>query len=379
MATTNDLESFAWESVQPTLCTGIRTVINNIRTFDVHAITEDPSLLLMYYRETDPLVIAIVFMAMLAVIHTVTAELTRNYSQVGELLARRLVVVESDSVEGHIDKAWSILPPIYAWHFAIHDYLNRTFFHPRLLLCAILITLWGIRLTYNFARYGMNDPTVCDIWLNSYYYCFLFRKGGYEWSGRDYRFVYIHEKIGQVAMSLLNLTFIGPFQNILLLMMTLPLYLSTLATGATGLNRIDVVASVLFLALLLLEMVADDQQFVFQTKKYALLDFVVDRERLTGDYKRGFLCSSGLWQYSRHPNFFSEISIWWTVYLFSVAAYVGAGSVKWTDCINWTIGGAVVLTMLFQGSTWLTEVTKELVVCLYLHELKSVAYTVYLC
>ena len=39
--------------------------------------------------------------------------------------------------------------------------------------------------------------------------------------------------------------------------------------------------------------------------------------------------------------------MWWSYYLFSVAA--GAG---W---LNWTILGAGVLTLLFQGSTTLTE------------------------
>ena len=39
--------------------------------------------------------------------------------------------------------------------------------------------------------------------------------------------------------------------------------------------------------------------------------------------------------------------MWWCVYLFSVAA--GAG---W---LNGTIGGAVLLTALFQGSTTMTE------------------------
>jgi steroid 5-alpha reductase family enzyme len=39
--------------------------------------------------------------------------------------------------------------------------------------------------------------------------------------------------------------------------------------------------------------------------------------------------------------------MWWTYYVFSIAA--GAG---W---LNWTIMGAVLLTLLFQASTGLTE------------------------
>lgn len=239
-----------------------------------------------------------------------------------------------------LDKAWSILPPIYSWHFTLHDYLNRGSFNPRLLLATLLITTWGIRLTYNFAR-----------------------KGGYEWSGRDYRFTYIHEKIGNIGMFLLNIIFIGPMQDTLFILMTAPLYASSLVK-TTHLTLLDGVTATLFLALLLLEVIADDQQLMFQTKKHALLDFVKnDREQLTGDYKRGFLCSSGLWKYSRHPNFFAEQSLWWVVYLFSIITRVEAGDATWTDpslYLHWTGLGAFFLTLLFQGSTWLTEVLQHI-------------------
>lgn len=228
------------------------------------------------------------------------------------------------------------MPPLYSWHFTLHDYLNRGAFNPRLLLATLLITIWGIRLTYNFAR-----------------------KGGYEWSGRDYRFTYIHEKIGNIGMFLLNIVFIGPVQDNLFILMTAPLYAASLVE-ATHLTWLDGVTAILFLGLLLIEVVADDQQLMFQTKKFALLEFVHnDRNKLTGDYKRGFLCSSGLWKYSRHPNFFAEQAMWWAVYLFSIITRVQAGDATWSDpglYLHWTGLGAFFLTLLFQGSTWLTEV-----------------------
>lgn len=65
-----------------------------------------------------------------------------------------------------MDKLWSLLPITYAWHFATHDLVSGTAaaLDPRLLLLAVLITVWGVRLTYNFAR-----------------------KGGYRWQDEDYR------------------------------------------------------------------------------------------------------------------------------------------------------------------------------------------------
>ncbi len=44
-----------------------------------------------------------------------------------------------------VDKLWSIMPVVYVWiiaHIGGYD--------ERLLLMATLVTIWGIRLTYNF-------------------------------------------------------------------------------------------------------------------------------------------------------------------------------------------------------------------------------------
>ena len=61
--------------------------------------------------------------------------------------------------------------------------------------------------------------------------------------------------------------------------------------------------------------------------------------RATGSYKKGISFQSGLWKYSRHPNYFCEVSMWWSIYLFSVGATGSA--------LNWSILGVVFLTMLF--------------------------------
>lgn len=66
-----------------------------------------------------------------------------------------------------VDKLWSIAPVCYFWHFALHDRLAHGAGVPlnyRLVCMAALATLWGSRLTYNFAR-----------------------KGGYRWAEEDYR------------------------------------------------------------------------------------------------------------------------------------------------------------------------------------------------
>lgn len=57
----------------------------------------------------------------------IVSELVRNYSQV--------------------DKLWSIVPLLYGWYFA-----SAANWEPRIVLMAILISIWGARLTYNFSR-----------------------------------------------------------------------------------------------------------------------------------------------------------------------------------------------------------------------------------
>lgn len=187
------------------------------------------------------------------------------------------------------------------------------------------------------------------------------RKGGYYFTGHDYRFPYLREQLGAFGMALLNLVFIAPFQNLLLLFMVTPLYIthslfSKASLRTTELSYLDWITVALHLSLLFFEVVADEQQYVFQTEKYALLSHL-KKDQLKGDYKLGFLWHSGLFQYSRHPNFFAEQAMWWVIYLFSVAAVQEASGMNdLSTYLNWTIVAPIVLTALFQGSTALTEV-----------------------
>ncbi|KAG1171129.1 hypothetical protein G6F70_007122 [Rhizopus microsporus] len=279
----------------------------------LQSILSNPRILLTYYQENDALAIATLVSGAVTVIHYLSAEIFRDYSQV--------------------DRAWSILPILYAWHFTIHDYLTKEVFNPRLVVASILISIWGSRLTFNFAR-----------------------KGGYYRNSQDYRYLYIKEKIGGVLMAILNLTAIAPFQNILLLLISSPLYVvSKVSNKSVALSTFDWIIVSLHLGFLLIEAVADEQQYAFQTAKHALLEYL-QSSQLKDDYKHGFLWHSGLFQYSRHPNFFAEMSMWWVIYLFSVSAIQEAtGVLHVGSFFNWTIIGPILLTLLFQGSTSLTE------------------------
>ena len=48
-----------------------------------------------------------------------------------------------------VDRLWSVVPVGYVWVYAAYGE-----FAPPLLAMALLVTLWGARLTFNFARRG---------------------------------------------------------------------------------------------------------------------------------------------------------------------------------------------------------------------------------
>lgn len=218
-----------------------------------------------------------------------------------------------------VDRFWSIIPTLFTYHYNIHPYIcSNQDFNLRQLIISFLSSLWSLRLTYNF-----------------------FRKGGYYSGGEDYRWQIVKKNINNVFLwELLNIFFISTIQNVLLFSIATPV---SLAGQKRELTYIDFLLIPLYLILFITESVADEQQWNFQETKKKM---IANKETMFGDYKRGFL-TSGLFNYSRHPNFFCEMSIWWTVYLFSVSA---SGMY-----FNWTIFGAVFLTLLFQASTKLTE------------------------
>lgn len=247
--------------------------------------------MLELYRAADPLTSALVVCAALALWCWIASLITGNYSQV--------------------DRLWSILPVLYVFHFAAHG----GFTDLRLALMTTLAVLWGTRLTYNYAR-----------------------KGGYRSGSEDYRWPVIRGRLGPVGFQLLNATFIAPFQNVLLMLLATPAYIAAQMRGHP-LGVLDLLAAALLLAFWTGEAVADQQQWRFQLEK--------EQRLRQGDARGPQFLAGGLFRFSRHPNFFCEQGMWWSFYLFAVSA-----SGQW---LSWPIAGPLLLTLLFQGSTSLTE------------------------
>lgn len=229
----------------------------------------------------------------------VISTITNNYSQV--------------------DKLWSIIPVPYVWIVAYEGE-----FENRLVLMAVLVTIWAARLTYNFNR-----------------------RGGYSWKfwqgEEDYRWAVLRQKPGlrtPFLWLLFNLVFISAYQMALILLMTLPILKSM---NGGDLTVFDGLIALIFLGFVVMEYIADEQQWQYQTEKYRRKNA---GEPLGDFYGKGFT-HTGLWGKMRHPNYTAEQSIWVVFYFFSVVA-----TGNW---LNWSIVGCLLLLLLFKGSSDFSE------------------------
>ena len=210
-----------------------------------------------------------------------------------------------------VDRLWSICPPVYCLIVAA----ALDFEAPRVNLMTALACVWGARLTFNYAR-----------------------KGGYWRGGEDYRWPVLRERLGPLGFQLLNIVFIAPTQMLLIWLFTSPVHQAWLRPEA-ALGWLDLLAAALFLALLAIETVADEQMWAFQQDK--------QRRIAAGEEIAAPFMTGGLFRHCRHPNYISEMGMWFAFYLFAVAA-----SGEW---LHWTGLGIVALSMLFTGSILITE------------------------
>lgn len=92
-------------------------------------------------------------------------------------------------------------------------------------------------------------------------------------------------------------------------------------TSPRPLGPLDALAALVTLGAIAVEIVADEQLLAFREAR-----------------REGEILARGLWAFSRHPNYFGEVSFWWGLYLFALAADPAA----W-----WSGAGALAITTLF--------------------------------
>jgi steroid 5-alpha reductase family enzyme len=253
-----------------------------------------------------------------------------------------------------VDRLWSILPAVYAWIFALHA-PTGALSNARVVLVSVLITCWALRLTFNFVR-----------------------KGGFALHAEDYRWVHVRSWFAPyhwIVWEAFNIGFIALYQTFLILSFALPVW-ALAQLPPTPLDLSARLLAALFAAMLFLQTLTDEQQWEFHNAKlYQAFKTPLARQQFLESLsvpmrkailepaivddalKRGFR-TCGVFSFSRHLNFAMEQAMWWCVYAFYVAAYVAASAepVDWSDRqLYWPATGALLLTLLFQGSTIVTE------------------------
>lgn len=198
------------------------------------------------------------------------------------------------------DPYWSILPPFLVgfWLLAAQDVAGVD--DGRTVLLVLVVLVWAVRLTGN--------------WL-------------YDWPGlhhEDFRYPGVRERAGRFGL-LADLVGIHLVPTFIVFLGLVPAY-AVLTRPGDPVNWLDAVATVVGIGAAMLQLVADAQ----------MREFIRHRQP-------GQAMESGLWAWSRHPNYFGEVSFWWSLALFGIA---GAPGDWW-----WLVVGAVAMTVMFQAAS----------------------------
>ncbi len=196
------------------------------------------------------------------------------------------------------DAYWSVIPPLLLFYWWYTGGLG--FGSMRCWLVAIVVLYWAIRLTANwiYAFPGLHHE--------------------------DWRYPILRESAGrwEFLADLFGLHLIPTVQVFLGM---LPVYVAV-TRPAKGLVWLEWIAFVAGIAAVTLELVAD-----------------VQMHRFVAARRPGAAMDRGLWSWSRHPNYFGEISFWFALALFGVAA---------SPRDAWWLGvGVLAMVAMFLGAS----------------------------
>ncbi|PKA52356.1 hypothetical protein AXF42_Ash010252 [Apostasia shenzhenica] len=141
--------------------------------------------------------------------------------------------------------------------------------HFRQIVLTILVVIWGLRL-------GL----------------FLLLRI-LQW-GEDHRF-------DDMRNNFAKLTVFWIFQAIWVWTVSLPLTIVNASGRDPSIKPQDIVGYIMWFVGIIIEATADQQKLMFKNSPT----------------NRGKWCNVGVWKYSRHPNYFGEILLWWGIFVAS--------------------------------------------------------------
>ncbi len=184
-----------------------------------------------------------------------------------------------------VDIGWGLGFVVLAWANYIYKGNYDNFAIP------LIISIWGIRLFYHIAKRNLGK-------------------------GEDFRYVEMRKKWkGNIALNAFFRVFM--LQGLLLYLISLPVITSKAILS----NQLYLYIGVfIFIIGFSFEVIGDKQ----------LKDFLAKEDR------KETVLKTGLWKYTRHPNYFGEATLWWGIFLVAIAH--GAPL--------WSIIGPITITIL---------------------------------
>ena len=176
---------------------------------------------------------------------------------------------------------------------ALTAFLAQGVYTGRAFLLLLLVTTWGLRLMLHIGRRNRSKP-------------------------EDHRYRLWREEWGD---SFLVRTFLQVFllQGFLVLVISLPVTWALTHNGPPF-RSLDAVGFSLWLLGFLFEAIGDFQLLQFKSNPA----------------NKGRIMTSGLWRYTRHPNYFGEVTLWWGIFIICCSV---PGS-------YWTVVGPLTITHL---------------------------------
>ena len=189
-----------------------------------------------------------------------------------------------------VDRFWGPGFALAAWTWIAADGA----WHPRALLVASLVTLWGLRLGWHIAR----------------------RNAGH---GEDPRYAAMRAK-SPASFWWTSFFKVFTLQAVLLWIVALPLWAVLRDDAPRAFAPLDAAAVLLFATGLAFEVIGDLQLAAFKRDPA----------------NRGRVMDRGLWAWTRHPNYFGDATLWWGFGLFALS----------TPGAWWTLAGPLLMTVL---------------------------------